>query len=366
VTVVLAGAAGARLDGEDPKRAAPERWKRLAPHFSPPKELAGDLGDYRSPLRFDDGQAVKTPEDWKRRRGEIRGYWDSLLGRWPALLERPEMKTLAEEKRQTLSQRKVKVQAAADLEVEGYVLTPDGAGPFPAVLVVFYDPETGAGLKPEAEFRDFGYQLSRRGFVTLSIGWPRAYTDAKSPAMQPLSSLAYVAANCRKALAGLPQVDPKRIGICGHSFGGKWALFAAALDDEFACGAWSDPGIVFDERRPNVNYWEPWYLGWDPERTRKPGVPSAENPRTGPYAKLVEAKRDLHELMALVAPRPFLVSGGSEDPPERWKALNHVVAVNRLLGHENRVAMTNRPGHSPTKESNEILYEFFEQFLEAR
>ena len=41
-----------------------------------------------------------------------------------------------------------------------------------------------------------------------------------------------------------------------------------------------------------------------------------------------------------MAPRPFLVSGGSEDPPARWKALNHAVAVNKLLGHENRVAMT--------------------------
>jgi len=58
-----------------------------------------------------------------------------------------------------------------------------------------------------------------------------------------------------------------------------------------------------------------------------------------------------------------LVSGGSEDPPERWKAFNHTVAVNRLLGYENRVAMTNRKGHSPTEESNEVLCLFFEYFL---
>ena len=64
-----------------------------------------------------------------------------------------------------------------------------------------------------------------------------------------------------------------------------------------------------------------------------------------------------------MAPRPFLVSGGSEDPPERWKALNHAVAVNELLGYEDRVAMTNRKGHTPTDESNEQLYLFFERFL---
>jgi hypothetical protein len=55
--------------------------------------------------------------------------------------------------------------------------------------------------------------------------------------------------------------------------------------------------------------------------------------------------------------------GGAEDRPPRWKALNHTIAVNRLLGFNNRVAMTNREGHSPTKESNEQLYLFFEYFL---
>jgi hypothetical protein len=37
--------------------------------------------------------------------------------------------------------------------------------------------------------------------------------------------------------------------------------------------------------------------------------------------------------------------------------------VNKLLGHSNRVAMTNRPGHLPTPESNEQIYLFFERFL---
>ncbi len=47
-----------------------------------------------------------------------------------------------------------------------------------------------------------------------------------------------------------------------------------------------------------------------------------------------------------MAPRPFLVSGGEEDPPTRWKTLQHAIAVNRILGVEGRVAMTNRPMHS--------------------
>jgi hypothetical protein len=125
----------------------------------------------------------------------------------------------------------------------------------------------------------------------------------------------------------------------------------------------SDPGIVFDETRANVNYWEPWYLGLEAKRMRKPGIPSAENPRTGAYATMIERSRDLHELHALIAPRPFFVSGGAEDQPSRWTSLNHSLAVNQLLGFTNRVAMTNRKEHSPDADSNEKLYAFFEHFL---
>jgi len=114
-----------------------------------------------------------------------------------------------------------------------------------------------------------------------------------------------------------------------------------------------------------VNYWEPWYLGQDEKRQRAPGLPTAENPRTGAYARLVEANHDLHEVQALMAPRPFLVSGGAEDPPRRWLTLNHSVEVNAVLGLTARVAMTNRPLHDPSEESNEVIYQFLEHFLRA-
>jgi hypothetical protein len=80
---------------------------------------------------------------------------------------------------------------------------------------------------------------------------------------------------------------------------------------------------------------------------------------------MLEQGHDLHELHALIAPRPFLVSGGAEDRPQRWQALNHLIQVNDLLGYKNRVAMTNRAGHSPTEESNAQLYAFFEHFLRS-
>ncbi|MBN1675809.1 MAG: hypothetical protein JXR37_32495 [Kiritimatiellae bacterium] len=236
-------------------------------------------------------------------------------------------------------------------------------GPFPAVLVPFYDAETGAGLAGK-EYRDFGRQLTKRGFVSLSIGldpWP--FRGIQRVGTQPLSALGWVAANCLHALANMPEVDPARIGIVGHSYGGKWAMFAACLYETFACGVWSDPGIAFDETRPNVNYWEPWYLGFEPGRARERGIPTPENPRTGAYETLVERGHDLHELQALMAPRPFLVSGGAEDQPERWQPLNRVREVYDLLDAPGRVGMTNREHHSPNAESNEVIYRFFEHWL---
>jgi hypothetical protein len=340
-----------------------EAWREIAPFFRPPKQFAGDFGTYRSPLVFADGRAVKSAADWRERRAEILTAWHGEMGAWPPLLEEPGMQVLETKQRDGFTQKKVRLRIAAKETAEAYLLVPPGTGPLPAVLVVYYDAEAGAGLNPKAKLRDFGCQLTRRGFVSLSIGWPRSYTDGHGGVRQPLSSLAYVAANCHTALARLPQVDGERIGVVGHSFGGKWAMFAACLYEPFACGAWSDPGVAFDEKRPNVNYWERWYLGAEPGRKRKPGIPGKANPRTGAYKRLVAAGRDLDELQALMAPRPFLVSGGAEDGPERWRALNHAVAVNRVLGFENRIAMTNRRGHSPTPESNEKLYAFFEHFL---
>jgi hypothetical protein len=344
--------------------SAAKPWERIAAFFQPPPEFAENLGAYRSPLLFRDGRAVRSAADWPQRRAEILQQWHELMGPWPGLIEKPQVELISSEKRDDFTQRRVRLALAPGQTGEGWLLVPPGPGPFPAVLVVFYEPETSIGLgKPD---RDFARQLTRHGFVTLSIGSPGGDARAPEPGvpqLQPLSFLAYVAANCWHALASLPEVDPQRIGITGHSYGGKWAMFGACLWEKFACGAWSDPGIVFDEARGNVNYWEPWYLGRDPQFTRKPGLVTPGNPRTGAYRRMIDTGRDLHELHALMAPRPFLVSGGAEDPPSRWIPLNHAVAVNRLLGATHRVAMTNRPEHAPNAESNAQLRAFFEHFL---
>jgi len=338
----------------------------IAPFFQPPAAFSNQFGAYRSPLLFTDGSRVRSAEDWALRRAEIRREWMELMGLWPPVIEKPKVEILETSRRENYTQHRVRVEIAPEQTGEGWLLVPDGKGPFPTVLVVFYEPETSVGLNTN-QFRDFGYQLARRGFVTLNIGTPGGNAwkpEVGAAQCQPLSFHAYVAANAWHALANRTDVDASRIGVVGHSYGGKWAMFAGALWEKFAAVAVSDPGIVFDETRSNVNYWEPWYLGFDANEKRpNAGIPSASNPRTGAYRRMIETGRDLHELHALIAPRPFFVSGGAEDPPSRWMALNRLVEVNRVLGFTNRVAMTNRKEHSPNADSNEQLYTFFSHFL---
>lgn len=371
--------AGARVtDAQDkkpnvsrpPDKAA--RWKQIAPYFAPPDSLRGRYGDYRSPLTFYDGRPVRTKSDWKQRRAEILEKWQGMMGQWPALMVDQRLEMLDSVRRENFMQYRVRFKWTPLEWTEGYLLVPEGLGKrkLPAVITVYYEPETaiGKGLPN----RDFALQLARRGFVTLSLGTTEAteartyslyYPGLDNATVQPLSMLAYAAANAWYVLANTSFVDRDRIGIMGHSFGGKWSMFASCLFEKFACAVWSDPGIVFEQRRESVNYWEPWYLGYHPKPWRKRGLITPENPAYGLYPRLVAEGYDLHELHALMAPRPFLVSGGEEDPVRRWIPLNHTVRVNELLGKKNRVAMTNRPTHAPNAESNEVAFRFFEYFL---
>jgi hypothetical protein len=339
----------------------------FADEFQPPPEYAGQLGRYASPLKFYDGTPVKNPADWPRRREEIRRRWHEIMGAWPELIARPNVEVLETTQREGFTQRKVSIEIAQGQMTPGYILLPPNAQKAPAVFVPYYDPETSVGLgAADKPFRDFAYQLTKRGFVTMAIGSPGG--DARKPdtgsaKCQPLSFLAYIAGNCANALANMPEVDPERIGVVGHSYGGKWSMFASCLSERFACAVWSDLGVVWDETRGDVNYWDPWYLGKTDGPPRPLGKPSEANPRTGAYKVLVESGLDLTDLHALMPPRPFLVSGGEVDRPSRWIALNHAVAVNRFLGFENRVGLTARKGHTPTAESNERVYAFFERFL---
>lgn len=346
------------------------QWDELAPYFSVPYEYEDVEGDFSDPFVFEDGTVVNDLADWKERRKEILKKWHDLMGQWPEMISTPSFEILNTVEEESFVQKKIKFEWVPGQMTEGYLLIPHAAKNNPAVVTVYYEPETAIGKgMPD---RDFALQLARRGFVTLSLGTAETtenetysiyYPHIDSASVQPLSMLAYAAGNAWHLLASLPEVNADKIGITGHSYGGKWAMFASCLFEKYAAAAWSDPGIVFDQDKPNINYWEPWYLGYHPKPWRKRGLSTEENPAKGLYPELLEKKMDLHELHVLMAPRPFLVSGGAEDPVDRWVPLNYSLRANELFGVKNRVGMSNRKEHAPNEESNEILYSFFEYYL---
>ncbi|HQX50993.1 MAG TPA: sialidase, partial [Planctomycetaceae bacterium] len=133
-------------------------WNKLKPFFEPPAEFAGQFGAYHSPLKFYDGTPAKDGSDWLRRRQEILDRWNGLLGKWPELIEHPQIERLESMHRDNFTQHRIRVEVARGQILDGYLLVPDGTGPFPAVVVPFYEPETSIGTKGER--RDFALQLS--------------------------------------------------------------------------------------------------------------------------------------------------------------------------------------------------------------
>ena len=142
-------------------------------------------------------------------------------------------------------------------------------------------------------------------------------------------------------LAGRPEVDPERIGAVGHSLGAKEVLYLAALDGRVRATVSSEGGVGI-----TFSNWDaPWYLG---SQVREKGF-----------------AHEQHELLALVAPRPFLLVGGdSADGVASWPFVDAAMPVYRLYGGTPRLGLFNhRQGHSVPPAAEQRIYEWLETYL---
>jgi dipeptidyl aminopeptidase/acylaminoacyl peptidase len=114
------------------------------------------------------------------------------------------------------------------LTIGGMMAVPKGPGPFPVIIL-------NHGYIPPSEYwtgadtYDASTYLASRGFLTISPdfrGWGRS--DSGENVFR--TGLAIDVMNLISSLPSLPQADPARVGIWGHSMGGGAVSWTMAVD----------------------------------------------------------------------------------------------------------------------------------------
>jgi dienelactone hydrolase len=249
--------------------------------------------------------------------------------------------------------------------VRGALLTPRGAGPFPAVLLLhdhgsrfdigkeklvrpWYDgtrlPAAEEWVHRHFDGRFPGDELARRGYVVLcldALGWgdrdPLAYERQQALASNLFhlgSSLAGLMARederAAGFLAGLDRVDARRVAALGFSMGGYRAWQTAALSDDVAAAV----SVC-------------WMTG-----LKEMMVPGNNTLRGQSAFHMLHPglarHLDLPDVASLAAPKPMLFLNGEHDPlfvPEGVRAAHaRLRAVWESLGAGDRLRTETVPG----------------------
>ncbi|MBI3698145.1 MAG: dienelactone hydrolase family protein [Acidobacteria bacterium] len=384
--VLVAGVLGAQPAERELRRA---NYHRVTSKRSPAPEPGAENTPILSPLIKSDGKRVKNARQWYReRRPELVRAWMDILGKVaPAPEDRKWFGdvTKAVEISRSEQDGYTRIELDIPLEVDflqhHLLLLPkaQGKGPFPAVIA--WTSSTPDFRQPE---QWWGSYLAQHGYVVLT-GWSFIRHYRQDTRSKPAAELVYerfghwlglgkmVHDVTREIeyLRSLPQVDAKRIGFIGFSLGAKAAVYVAAFNPEVKATVAVDPHIAING---GTNWYDPWYLDWgrrfDDIRTPEKTVLSLLNPdpaRPG-------FEHDHHELLALTAPRAFLLIGGSQsedaggdsDDLESWGYFNRAKEVYRFLGIPDRLRFASTDnGHKAVGEKIDPAWQgFFREFLQ--
>jgi hypothetical protein len=304
-------------------------------------------------------------EDWNLRRIALRERWQARLGRFPVDRAELKLEVVATEELPGFTRQHVRYQVEEGVMTDGYLLTPRpvaGRTPrpaqerFPAVVVFHQTTRTQAqqvaGIDASNPELMQGVQLVQRGYVVLA---PRCFIFAEGgdyaghvgimkqrhPDWTGMARMTWDGIRAMDVLVSLPNVDPGRIGGIGHSLGAKEVLYAAAFDERYKVAVFSEGGIGL-----RFSNWDAmWYLG---PQIREPAF-----------------TLEHHELMALIAPRGFLLlAGDSADGDRSWPFVEAVMPVYRLHGAERSIGWLNhRTGHRYPPEAQAAAEEFLDAHL---
>ncbi len=332
------------------------------PPASVPREGIGQL----NPLLLEvDGQPITTRKDWESHRAILRDQWLNFLGPMPEPRPSVELTVLKEESLPGVTRQLVKYEGEPGLFVEGYLLIPplpsDTTKRLPGIVALHPTTNTSideiAGVSGRDE-QQTGLKLAQRGFVVFC---PRCFLWQDVPSLDEavkrhrerhpetlgMAKMLYDAMRGVDVLESLPFVDRQRIGAVGHSLGAKEALYLAAFDERISAAVASEGGIGFR----STNWDASWYLG--------------EAIRDEDFAL------NHHQLLALIAPRPFLVLGGESGPgaadgDRSWPLIESAQPVWRLYGEPVRLGLFNHhEGHTVSTRSFERTMEWLDMYLRS-
>ncbi len=349
-----------------------------------------------SPLMCDDDMAVRTPEDWyQKRRPQLLRHWTRILGKLsPTKADEKWFGDIAKTVTHTTEEKDGYTRIVLSLPIETDFLQPhvlllpkdQGPGPFPAVIA--WTSTTPDYTQPE---NWWGAWLAQRGYVVLA-GWSfiRHYREGKTyrdPVNEmvyerfghwlPMAKMVHDVQREVDYLKTRAEVDAKRLGFIGFSLSAKTALYVAAFAPEIKATVAIDPHLAL---HGDSNYHDRWYLDW---RRKFDTIGTEDYPITelrNTIWSLLDAdparpgfERNHHELMALCAPRAFLLIGCSmnkrrsphSDNLQSWAYFNRAKEVYDLLGISERIEFkATTDGHQATSTQIDPAWQqFFEQWL---
>lgn len=365
---------------EDLRRA---NYHRVTSKQSPAPEPRAENTPLISPLAKPDGTRVRDAREWfDTRRPELLKQWITILGK---IAPAPEDARWFGDVRQAVEsgRREMDGYTRIDLDIplerdfyqRHLLLIPKGQGPGPFPTVIAWASSTPDYREPEAWW---GAWLARRGYVVLT-SWSFIRNYREGTRLKQATELVYAryghwlglgkmvhdVAREIEYLRSLPQVDGSRIGFIGFSLGAKAAVYAAAFNPDVKVTVAVDPHIAING---GTNWYAPWYLDWTRQFGGKTiqSLLDADPRRPG-------LEHDHHELLALAAPRAFLLIGGSRsedaggdsDDLESWAYVNKAKEVYTLLGVPERLQFcSTSQGHAATGEQIDPAWQsFFEYFL---
>jgi len=331
----------------------------LAEIQQPPEKVPESAPKLSELLVDNKGQRILAKDAWLSRREELRKWWLEFLGPPPAKRGAPPKLEIVEEDRPAgLIRQLVRYEVEPGLMTEAYVVKPAKvAGKVPGIVAlhstVDHSIRQPAGVEGAAE-KAFGLQFARRGCVVFcprNYLWPEngriaAKEEAekflqRAAGTKGMMKMLYDSQVATDILAALPEVDPARVGAVGHSLGAKESLYLAALDERIKATVSSEGGIGTKFSNWNA----PWYLGT-----------AIDEP---------SFTHEHHELLALAAPRPFLLVGGqSADGDQGWPFIAAALPVYELYGKPVRLGQYNhRQGHAVPPEAMKRIEEWLLAYL---